>query len=288
MRRQLLTAALSLLLAALSLSKAGAGTIYVDNRTGSDLFDGKAARPLDANAGPLFSLRGALSRAKPGDTIELTDNGIPYYGGATLSGTRHSALGHVRFVIEGNGAVIDGTAPVPPRAWREVENRLWKITPWRKGHYQLVIDDAPVPEHVSASAVPDIQEIPEGHWSVWRGSIYYRGAVGEDPRERSFRFARHQVGFTLYGIRGVTIRNLTVRFFRLDGFSAPYDCHDVVLENVRSIDNGRAGLAVAGDSHLVVQNSEMTGNREHQVLITGLASVEIVDSNLSEPPTVEE
>lgn len=265
---------------------AEAGIIYVDSRTGNDQFDGKAAKPLGSSVGPLRSLRGALSRAKPGDTIELANNGSPYFGSATLSGGRHSALGHIRMIIEGNGAVIDGSQPVPPHAWREVANRIWKVTPWRKGHYQLVLEDSPLPEYVDSSGSVQLDEIPEGHWAAKQGSIYYRAALGEYPPEGPFRFARHSVGLTLYGVRGVTIRNLTVRHFRLDGISAVHDCHDVELENVQAVGNGRTGVAVGGGAQVVVRNSKLADNREHQLLITGLGAAEVFESELSQPPTI--
>ena len=289
LKRRFLCKTLCLLLGvAACADRMQAGVIYVDNRTGSDRFDGKAARPLNADVGPLYSLRSALARSKPGDTIQLADNGIPYFGSATLSGGRHSALGHVRLIIEGNGAVIDGSQSIPPDAWREVQSRLWKVTPFRKGYYQLILDGSPVPEHPVSSSTLDWDEIPEGHWAVWRGSIYYRGAVGEDPREQPFRFARDGVGISLYGVRGITIRNLTVRHFRVDGISAPNNCRDVLLENVRLVDNGRSGLSVGGSSHVTLQNGQVADNREHQLLISGLGAVEVVDSELSEPPTFAE
>jgi hypothetical protein len=34
--------------------------------------------------------------------------------------------------------------------------------------------------------------------------------------------------------------------------------------------------------------SEASGNREHQVLISGLSTVEVVESQLSAPPTIVE
>lgn len=280
---------LCLLLATLySFDSLCAATIYVDNRVGSDAFDGQSAKPLESIVGPLRSLRAAMQKAGPGDTIELANNGTPYFGSATLAGPRHSALGGSRLTIDGHGAVLDGSQPVPSHAWKEVEGRLWKMTPWRKGHYQLVLDGNPVPEQASQAGTEGLQELPEGHWSAVGGSIYYRGAAGEDPRERPFRFARDSVGLTLYGVRGVTIRNLSLRHFRLDGISLPNDCRDVLLENVRASANARAGLFAGGSSQVFVRGAEISDNREHQVLISGLAVVRLVDSELSEPPTIKD
>ena len=97
------------------------------------------------------------------------------------------------------------------------------------------------------------------------------------------------MGLTLYGVRGVTIRNLTVRHFRLDGISAVHDCHDVELENVQAVGNGRTGVAVGGGAHVIVRkqpNSRTIG--QHQLLITGLGAAEVFESELSEPPTIVE
>lgn len=263
-------------------------TIYVDNRHGNDAFDGLSQVPIDGRSGPVRSLRRAAELATPGSTIILADNPLPYFGTLELVGPRHSGSPARPFTLVGNGAVISGAQPVPPRAWEQVGEDLWKVTPWRKGHYQLLLNGSPVPEHTRPSDALTLPEIPRSQWCAWKGSIYYRSVRLGDPRGQEFWFAEKGVGLTLFNVRDVEIRNVTFRHFRLDGINAHDLCHRVTLNNVRLDGNGRAGLAVGGTSDVVVRNSAVEGNRRHSVLITEFGTVELVETAVGQPPTVRE
>jgi hypothetical protein len=247
-----------------------AGTIFVDNRAGRDVFDGKSAEPVNAFTGPVRSLRRALVLAGRGDTIVLKKNDLPYDGSLLLNGGRHSGFPNAEFTIIGNGAVIDGSQPILPNSWKPAGDHLWTITPWRKGHYLLLLHGAPVPELTVGRSGAGPAKLPEGHWCAWRGSIYYRAAKGAPPRDLPFRAAAATVGVSLYAVENVRIRDLTLRHFRLDGVNAHDLCHNVVLENVTATQNGRAGLAVGGSSEVILQQGAMVNNRVKDVLITEL------------------
>ena len=63
-----------------------------------------------------------------------------------LAGGKFSGESLHPVIVEGNGAELNGSFPVPPQAWRKVGDQLWKITPVRKGFYLLILDDKPLPE----------------------------------------------------------------------------------------------------------------------------------------------
>jgi len=140
-----------------------AGVIYVDNRKGSDALNGAFRNLVDIRSGPVRTIRRGLQLAANGDTIVLTNNGMPYFESIQLVGSRHSGFGKRMFTIVGNGAIIDGAQRVPPAAWMPVAGDLWKLVPWRKGHYQLILDDRPVLEHPLPQGAKTISEIPAGH-----------------------------------------------------------------------------------------------------------------------------
>ena len=270
----------------LSVEHSTAGTIYVDNRRGSDAFDGSDPVPIDVRSGPVKSIRRATLLAQPSDTIVLANTGVPYSESISLTGSRHSGIGEIPFRIVGNGSIVDGSRPVPAAAWKRIEKNLWKMTPWRKGHYQLLRGFEPVPEHRLKRGADSLDSIPPGSWSAWHGSITYRAKPLEQPEEIAFRVAYHSVGLTFYKVQNVEIRDITFRHFRLDGLNAHDLSKNVRLINVKSLANGRAGLAVGGSSHVAVDGGDLTGNLRHSVLITELGGVNLNETKMSQKPTI--
>jgi hypothetical protein len=241
-----LVAACASVAAWLTLSQCFAAVIYVDNHAGDDTYLGSTSTPSGISTGPVKSISRALRLAQASDVIEIKNTGIPYYESLTLFGPRHSGYMSQRFTISGNGAVIDGSSPVPADSWISIGSGMWKFTPWRKGHYGLILDDQPVAEVAVPVGALERPDLPVGHWCAWRGSIYYRADGLADPPSMKFRFAHLGMGLTLYRVENVVVRDLTFRNFRVDGINAPDMCHGVLLENVKSIDNRRSGLFVGG------------------------------------------
>lgn len=267
-------------------SPCAARDIFVDNRLGSDVFDGRAEQIVNESTGPVKTLERAMEIAGPRDRVILRNNELPYYDSLHLSGQRHSGVPEFEFTIVGNGVVLDGSRPVPPYAWREAGRNLWRFTPWRKGHYLLLLDGRPTPEfHVSVGAAM-LPEIPPGHWCAWRGSIYFRSSPGESPQAKSFRYAADGVGLGLFAVENVIIRDLTVRHFRVDGVNVHDLCRNVVLENVAANSNGRAGLFVGGSSSVTVRRCELIGNRRDDLLLSRLGLARLEETVLGNQPTL--
>jgi Right handed beta helix region len=271
-------------LAAVSMS-CFATDLYVDNLRGSNAFDGRSARPSSDTNGPTKTIGRALKLAQTGDRIVIANNGVPYYEGVSLVGRRNSGFSGLPFAIVGNGAVLDGSRPVGPRMWRLVGTDLWKLVPWRKGHFQLILNDKPVPEFRLLKRPDSLPAIPVGRWFAWKGAIYYHVAKRQDPAQQPFRYAYQSVGITLYEVRNVYIADLTLKYFRLDGVNAHDRCRQVTLENIKSTGNGRAGIAVGGSSAVVIRKCEINGNRMNSVLITEHGAVKIEESKLDKPPS---
>jgi hypothetical protein len=125
--------------------------------------------------------------------------------------------------------------------------------------------------------------IPPGQWAAWHGAIYYHvlpaqpGAAYDAP----LAFAAEEVGITLLDVDDVVIHNLELRHFRLDGVNVHDRCKNIILDGVRLIENGRAGLAVGGSSLVGIKDSEIAGNRVAQVLNTEVAQTEILSTKLA-------
>jgi len=257
---------------------------FVDNLRGSDAYDGRSALPASDTNGPTKTVTRAMQLAGMGDRIIIANTGVPYYEGISLVGGRHSGYPALPFAIIGNGAVLDGSRPAGPKMWRRVGPDLWKLVPWRKGHFQLIENDKPVPELRLPGRPESLPTIPVGRWLAWKGAIYYQAAKNDDPPLRNFRYAFHSVGVTLYEVHDVYVADLTLKHFRLDGLNAHDRCRGVTIENIQTTGNGRAGVAVGGTSAVVVRKCEIGGNRTDSVLITEHGAVKIEESKLDKPP----
>ena len=258
--------------------------IYVDNRTGNNRQNGALPKRIEGDIGPVRTIARALQLANSGDTIVLAQNERPYRESIQLIGRRHSGAGDVPFRIIGNGAVLSGAEPVPMSAWRGAENDLWTFTPWRKGTYQLRMDGKPLPRFPLTANHGDLKEIPIGQWTVDRGKIYYRGEPLADVPGQSFDFAARGVGITLRDVHDVSIENLTVECFRIDGVNASGSTDNCVLQDVISRHHGRSGVYLMGTADVFLRNCTLRDSAQGQLTISQFGLADVVDCDLSEPP----
>jgi hypothetical protein len=263
---------------------AQADVLYVNNRVGDDTCNGRSVERNNPGSGPVATIQRALELVRSGDTVNIAKTDAPYYESVKLFGHRNSGLQFIPFTIVGNGAIVDGSRLVPPEGWRKIGDGLWKMSPWRKGYYQVLLGGQPVPEHPIPKEARALPEVPAGQWAAWRGSVYYRAKPQEYPPQMGFRIAYHDVGLTLYKVKNVEVRDLTFQHFRLDGVSAPDFARDVVLVNVNGMENGRAGLAVGGTSSLIARACSFMGNLRHDVLQSGRGKATIEPVQATEQP----
>lgn len=99
---------LSLLLAVICVDTALAKIIYVNNVTGSNRNRGDLKENHGAGAGPLRSISAALRRAESSDRVEIANTGRPYRECIALQGARNSGSRYAPFVVNGNGATLEG------------------------------------------------------------------------------------------------------------------------------------------------------------------------------------
>ncbi len=266
-----------------------AEVIYVDNFQGDDAFDGSTATPINPTDGPVKTIRRGLQLLRPGGSLSIANQGLPYYESMEIVGGKLSGGPLSPLVIEGNGAELNGSFPVPSTGWRNVGENLWQFTPFRKGSYLLIQDNKALPEIILPPNTRMLPEIPEGQWAAWKGSIYLRTSSLEVPAELNLWFAVRSMGVTLYEVHDVVVRNLKVRHFRMDGFNAHDRCKNVVLENITAEENGRTGVTAAGTSFITLQKPVIQNNGRHSVLITEKAGVQIDDeTNVAPKPTLAE
>lgn len=263
-----------------------ADELFVDNRVGDDSFDGQSSLPQEGRVGPTKTIRRALDRVRRGDKVTIVNTGTPYYESLQMAGPRFSGYTSLPFTINGNGAVISGARRTRAESWQHLGNDLWRYSPPRKGYYQLLNGSTVLRELAVNRDVKAVPALEPENWCAWQGSIYFQAATDlyRTPHELSLAVAYESVGLTLVDVEHVLIRNLTFQHFRQDGVNAHDRSQFVILDSVKLLENGRAGLAVSGSSLVGLKDSEASGNREMQVLNAEVAQTELLNSQLSETP----
>lgn len=247
-----------------SLMPVFAGQIYVNNVLGNDRSEGQ--RPEPGPFGPVRTINRALRLAQPGDRIVLADTGQPYRESISLVGSRHSGSGGRPFVLDGNGAVLDGSAPVPPEAWQHYRKEVFFFQPPGTAFQQLLLGALPalrVPADNRAAEPPALRPL---EWCLYRGNVFFAAHPGKLPDQYPLAYAHHPVGITLFHVDQVVIQDLVVQHFQLDGINAFNSARRVSLVRVTARGNGRAGVAIGGASLAAIDHCLVGNNGEAQLL----------------------
>jgi hypothetical protein len=263
-----------------------AGDLFVDNVGGDDRNNGSQPLGGAAESGPLKTISRALWIAHAGDRIVLTKNAEPYREMVCVIGPRNSAFEDLPFVIEGNGAVIDGSGLINPEDWDHAFGDVFEVR-FRYMAFPLLLEaDKPLPRMKVVSA-NDLAKLQVGEWASFGGKVYFRPAADRGLHTYPLAGASLATGITLFQVSGVQIRNLTVQGFRIDGISAPDAAEGVLLERVVSRANGRSGLSTGGTSKVVALGSQMAENGAAPVRMEGPCKLKLSGCLLAPVTTVD-
>lgn len=253
-------------------------TYYVNNLLGSDRATGLSAEPQAEN-GPVRTLSAALARAGRADRIVLANTGEPYREMISLMGPHQSGLKDHPFVIQGNGAVLDGTVTAAPKAWQHVEGNVFAMRPRRLTYQQLFSDGKPLARATlySKHEVPQLQPT---EWALLDGQMFFRTEGNKIPADYELRHTLLQTGITLYNVRHVRIENLVIQGFQQDGVNAHELVRDCDLVDVDCRANGRAGLSVGGVSRVEAVRCNFYDNGRVQVRTEGLGELKLLDCDV--------
>lgn len=274
--------ACSAILLCLLAARATARDIFVDNLAGDDKNSGAHARGVGDAGGPVRTIAKALRLARAGDRVVLAKNDEPYHECVSLAGARNSGLAPgAPFVFDGNGATLDGTAAVPDDGWTHYRDNIFRFRPRSLVRAELFVHGrsiAPLPLPRGASIPPRLEPL---QWCAAEGAIYFATEHGKLPPDYRLRYAELATGVTLYDVRQMVVRNLTVRGFQADGVSATVGAREVVLQNVTCTANGRRGVCVGGGADAVIDACNLFGNGQAQLLTCTNSETHLVSSTLS-------
>jgi len=241
------------------------------------------ARDIAVNnveGGDAPTISAALRLACPGDRIVLANTGQPYRESISLVGSRLSGTSYEPLVLVGNGAVLDGSAPVPPDAWEHYENLVFRFRPPVPGNQQLFVYGRPapyVPAMPETNLPPTLKPL---QWSLAEGMIYFCVESSKLPSQYDLTYAARQTGITLYHVERVAIVGLVVQGFRVDGIQAANSAREIQIMNVTSRGNGRAGITVGGACQVTLEGCTVGDNRAAQLLTLPLSETHVYRSEL--------
>ncbi|HBT76865.1 MAG TPA: hypothetical protein DEB39_08040 [Planctomycetaceae bacterium] len=252
--------------------------IFVNNKTGDDQRNGVGDRAVAETSGPVRTIRRALELARNGDRIILMPTGIPFHESITLARFKHSGQKGFPFVIEGNGAILDGTEPLEPDVWEPAGGNLFRFMPPVNTsdfvYFSIIDRNRPltyVPADRASKTVPPLEE---NQWTFLGGKVYLMAGNGKTPRSKAdydLVYTSLFSGITLTHVEHVRIHDVTVQGFQIDGIAAFNSAREIVLDNVASSNNGRSGLSIGGASLLAAGFCTFAGNLETQILAQPLS-----------------
>ncbi len=263
----------------LATAEAAARDLFVDNVRGDDLHDGLAAGTTEFG-GPVRSVRRALELALPGDRIVLAKNDEPYREEISLSTWQHCGNGLSPLVIDGQGAILDGTAAAPERSWESVRGPIFRFRPERSSYQQLFLAGKPAVQRKLEPGTHKLPELEPLEWFIRDAFIYFRVEPDKLPDEYPLSYSALQTGITVYQVHDVVIMDLIVQGFRLDGVNVNDGVRNCKLVDVTCRGNGRNGVTVAGSSHARLDGCLIGDNGAAQLMTEGVSVTRVENSEL--------
>jgi hypothetical protein len=255
--------------------------IYVNNLSGDDTLDGGEANSAGIGVGPVRTIQKALRLAQSGDRIILAKTSQPYRESVTLQGGKNSGVhGSYPLVIEGNGALLDGTQALPEIAWEHFRADVFRARTVIKSHQILFLNQQPAERmrlDVNSKAQPILEPLS---YFVWDGYLYFRPELNKLPGDYETASGGLSIGLTLYDVHNVLVKDIVVQGYAFDGVNAHDNVSNVKFENVTCLENGRSGFTVAGSSRVTLDRCTAKSNHEAQLRVEEYATVELSECEL--------
>ena len=117
-------------------------------------------------------------------------------------------------MIVGNGAVLDGSAPVPVHQWTHVGGGVYRFRPPQMGFQQLFLDDRPAAQVAVDHRPPARPSSSPANGASSRATSSSASMPGKLPINHQLTYASLPTGITLFQVDRVTISGLTVRRYQ--------------------------------------------------------------------------
>jgi len=260
------------LLSLLIVATTTARDVYVNNVIGNDMNVGGRTdvRPQD---GPVRTLNRALRLVDRGGRIVVANTGEPYREMISVCDVEQRGYPGQPLVIQGNGAVLDGTVATAPGAWTYETDNIFSFRPRRLTYQQLFRDGKPLARLRTTNFPGATLPLEPLRWALLTDRIAFRVEDGNLPEHYALRHAGLQAGITLYNTEHVRIEDLVVQGFQLDGISARELVRNCQLVRVECRANGRSGISVGGVSRVSLSSCNAYDNGRAQLRVEGRGRV---------------
>ncbi|NQT37284.1 MAG: right-handed parallel beta-helix repeat-containing protein [Planctomycetes bacterium] len=262
------------------VSAAPAREIFVSNVAGDDTFSGRQIMSTSNRSGPVRTIAKALRLAEAGDRIVLANTGQPYRESLSLVGKKNSGSLVQTFVIMGNGAILDGSAPVPPLDWDHYQDHVFRFRPERLQYHQLFLDGKPAQRVIGDRMTDAPPKLKPLQWCLFGEYVYFCVEKNRLPQDYDLTHTDKPVGITLYHVDKLAILEMTVQGFQLDGINLHNSARDIYLGGTTCRGNGRAGITVGGASRVEIDTCLIGNNGLAQLLTLPWSETHVVDTEI--------
>ncbi|MDD4870645.1 MAG: right-handed parallel beta-helix repeat-containing protein [Kiritimatiellae bacterium] len=230
-------------------------TLYVNNVTGNDNFDGLKSEPdTDGKTGPFATIGKAFASVCTSDHIEIANTGRPYKGRNGLvkaGGTADKPL-----LVNGNGALISGLDRVPKEKWNTIRKgivatKFWPMSNMLKGYEPIQywigtpqiwwLDGKPAPNCTNEE---ELNRTKGGfYWNKPQRQLWVHLPAGKTLDDVIIQIPVHGTAICI-STDFVTVRNLRAMFSWNDGFDMHGRGKNTVFQHCIATDNCGQGFSV--------------------------------------------
>ena len=279
LRHTLFRAAFALVVVCWLVQSSCAGTVFVDNRSGSDRNNGRSPHPQGSSIGPVRTLQAALRRALPTDEVVCLKTDHPYKDTFVISGLLKLGSEAKPFVIDGNGVELVGTTRVDPYTWEHVKGGVYRLQRPFQPSSILESFREPIPRHPTALWGP-MPKLKEETYAFWQGHLYFRPANGKYPSDYELGAGTRLAGILVDKASHIVIRNFRIHGFRMDAIQVRGPVSGVRIEQCEFARNGRCGLSVYTSARVVASDCHIENNVKAGVLADNFARVSLDDCSI--------
>ncbi|MDR2171357.1 MAG: hypothetical protein LBP59_14535 [Planctomycetaceae bacterium] len=248
--------------------------IFVNSSVGDDNNSGFNEHDGGMQNGPVRTIKQGLKLMQSGDRLIL-DPAKPYKESITLSGKNVSGRSEDdAVVIEGCGAVLEGSEPIPFDVWKFHKDNIFKFRLPAQDinltYFHILKDGQPLKRiQVAPDAIKLPQLAPES-WCILRGYVYFKTDGKKSPMfadDYNLTYSKLKTGISIIQAKNIKIHDLTVQGYQLDGIAAVNGATNIILDNITCCKNGRSGLTIGGASSIAAGYSKFNENKNTQILI---------------------
>jgi hypothetical protein len=258
-----------------------ADRFYVNNQTGNDAFDGRAAAPdAKTGTGPTATITAALAKATVGARVIVANTGRDYRGSVSVAGLRKGRADRP-LVLDGNGATVTGLVTVPAARWTLLRDDIYwfenrdaagKPGPMPNsnwlGHLKhqgwFTEPQAPAIFILNGQPAPHVRDLaniaPGGFFYDTQASprrLYFRLPAGARLADCTIEIPLNTGVFVDDDY--VVVRNLRSAYSQDDGFSGFWGI-GVVFENCNGSFNCDQGISLHGTSSTTIDGGVFERN----------------------------